>query len=303
VTRLPASRTAANGPALREHDELRPWIALLDVTAAASRDPRWARQVPAIADARTAGEPLLSSVVIVMDNRLATTWARRLLSAAAGVATGSERAISVAAARRVDADQVRRLLAGSIAMDPDAVAGVASQIGVGAEALAVVASLVAVPLLQACHATWRQRVPRDWSHGYCPVCGSWPALAEILGLERRRELRCARCGAGWPTDWLRCIYCETRDHRELGALVPERGAETRRAETCGRCRRYLKAVTTLHPADPLDVALQDAATVELDVAAVVHGFTRPETTGYPPKVVVVPGGRRGLGWWRSGSVA
>ena len=30
---------------------------------------------------------------------------------------------------------------------------------------------------------------------------------ERRGLERACVLRCGRCGADWPWEWLRCVFC------------------------------------------------------------------------------------------------
>jgi FdhE protein len=116
-------------------------------------------------------------------------------------------------------------------------------------------------------------------HGYCPICGAWPALAEARGLERERRLRCTRCGGDWRTEWLRCPYCGVRDHLQLGALAPEGAVETRKAETCAACRRYVKTVTTLAATPADEVALQDLATLELDLAALTHGYEGPQGLG------------------------
>src|SRR4030095_15688886 len=37
--------------------------------------------------------------------------------------------------------------------------------------------------------------PGCWTFGYCPLCGSWPALAEATPL--RRALRCSFCALAW----------------------------------------------------------------------------------------------------------
>ena len=33
-----------------------------------------------------------------------------------------------------------------------------------------------------------------WQQGYCPICGGWPLLAELRGIELAQYLRCAACG-------------------------------------------------------------------------------------------------------------
>jgi len=51
----------------------------------------------------------------------------------------------------------------------------------------------------------------NWSHGYCPACGSWPALAEIH--ESHRVLRCSFCAHAWELKTYACVYCGSASER------------------------------------------------------------------------------------------
>jgi FdhE protein len=177
--------------------------------------------------------------------------------------------------RAVTRELAMRLLEAAVNMDDDALAATAASLGVGSDLFREVAGLAAMPLLQACGQRWRERIPSDWMDASCPVCGAWAALAEARGLERSLRLRCGRCGADWVGVAVRCAFCGTSDHEKLGALVSERTGDTRRVETCSVCLGYMKTVTTLRPCAPADVRLLDTDTVELDVAALEHGFARP----------------------------
>jgi FdhE protein len=118
--------------------------------------------------------------------------------------------------------------------------------------------------------------------GYCPLCGAWPAFAEVRGIERLRYLRCGRCGGQWEAHPLRCLFCNMDDHEQLLSLVPQNDASsTRLIEACKHCSGYLKSFTTLQGSDPLAVALDDLASVDLDTAAVEQGYRRPDGPGYP----------------------
>jgi FdhE protein len=172
------------------------------------------------------------------------------------------------------------VLEAAIAADRERLDAIAGTAGADREAFAAVAAVAAMPLLQACARRWSSHVTASWDHGYCPICGAWPALAEARGLERERRLRCTRCGGDWRTEWLRCPYCGNRDHLTLGALVPEGSVETRKTETCAVCRRYVKTVTTLMPTPAAEVAIQDLATVDLDVGALAHGYQTAQGLGY-----------------------
>jgi FdhE protein len=141
--------------------------------------------------------------------------------------------------------------------------------------LRALAPLIAMPMLQACGAAWTDRVPPEWAHGYCPICGRPPALAEIRGLDGARYLRCAACGSGWRIEWLRCPFCGEGDHDKLGSLVSAESVGRQAIDVCDGCRGYVKTVTTLTPIRPDDVLLHDLATVVLDVAALEHDYRRP----------------------------
>ena len=84
-----------------------------------------------------------------------------------------------------------------------------------ASLFALALSSVLVPISAALESRWRTPT---WMHGYCPVCGCWPKLGEFRGLEQTRWLRCGLCAAEWEVPRVRCFFCGTRDHRQLGYL-------------------------------------------------------------------------------------
>ena len=155
----------------------------------------------------------------------------------------------------------------------------AVRLHVPADVLSAVAAVASTPLLHAVRRAWESRVPSDWAQGYCPICGEWATLAEARGLERRRRLRCARCGGDWRGDWLRCVYCANTDHTTLGVFAPDAALETRTIETCARCGGYVKTLATLQGTAAEAVALLDLATVELDIAALEPGMHAPGPAG------------------------
>lgn len=141
------------------------------------------------------------------------------------------------------------------------------------------AHLASLPVLAACRRVFASRIPNPWPQGWCRVCGAWPVLAELRGLERERRLRCGRCGDDWGFPWLRCVFCGEGRHERLSALVPEGAGESRRVEGCRECRGALKSVATLGALSHSAVLLTDGETIELDVAAVENGYRRPSAQG------------------------
>jgi FdhE protein len=285
VTAATAERLARLG---REHPEWERWLAaLVPVLREIERSP-WDAAVPEPAERPAAdGPPLLAGAVLRVDAGEAGRWLDEL-----------RRAAGLGLARVPDPLAV---LEASVEQDGEALAGLAAAAGALPEAFAAVAGLAAWPLLHACRRRWAGRVDPGWSRGHCPVCGAWPALAEARGVERTRRLRCARCGGDWAAEWLRCPYCDNRDHARLAALVSEPTAERRRVEVCRACRGYVKTLTTLQAGPAAEVALDDLASVDLDVAARAQGYRRPERPAGPLAVHVVarPGLVRRAPSWAS----
>ena len=168
------------------------------------------------------------------------------------------------------------LLAAAPAFEGPYLARLRDRLGDGA----AVELLLALPLLHACRRRWQDALPPAWPHGYCPLCGAWPAFAELCGVERSRHLRCGRCGAAWRAHGLSCPYCGTTDHQALGSLIAEEGAAPWSIEVCERCRGYVKTFTRLQPGAPAQGLIDDLASVELDLAAKQRGYLRPEGPGY-----------------------
>lgn len=111
-----------------------------------------------------------------------------------------------------------------------------------------------------------------WNHGYCPACGSWPALAEVVG--GHRTLRCSLCAAAWELATYACVYC-TESGVPFVTAAPDEERKDRRLELCSGCGAYLKTVdvVTLSPFPLLSIG--DLETMDLDVAAMEHGYARP----------------------------
>jgi len=193
-----------------------------------------------------------------------------------------------------DAFDVGPLLDDALNGDTDAIARAAAAGGYDPTAFAQLLELALQPVLWEAAARCAALTDIDrWDRGYCPVCGAWPALAELVGAEKRRVLRCGRCGTGWSWLVLLCPYCGNDDHRSLGTLTPERerpGAGEAQAairvDTCERCHGYVKALASFHSVPTPRLAAEDAATVHLDVGGRERGYTRPgavdvETAGIP----------------------
>jgi FdhE protein len=232
------------------------WHVMIDAvreTAAAAADPLW---TDAAASARLASER--SADAPILDGAEITVPVEALVRLLASLGESQSR------------EEALRLVEASIRQaEPPPSTQVA---------------FAAKPLLQALARVHASRIPPHWSHGYCPVCGAWPLLSELVGIDRARHLRCGRCLADWQIPWLECPYCREHDHVHLSRLVPEKNSESKFVEACSTCGGYIKTITTLLPSKAVELALKDLDTVELDIAALDHGRTRPADPGHPIQV-------------------
>ena len=263
--------------------EWSPWIAVVEEVLRESASGRWQMAVPDLPAAGDPSAPLLSAATIVVDGAAVRRLLDRLVVLASGA--GTPKMATLGPAMNESAD-VAALFGASICQDAERVARIAASCGADAEALQAVVALVSIPFLQACNRRWGSSTPKNWIEGHCSVCGSWPAFAEIRGIERSRYLRCGRCGGEWHAHILQCAYCATRNHDELVTLVPEKAGSRGAIEACSRCDGYLKAFTKLQGCPPATVMLEDLGSVDLDVAALEQGYRRPPGPGRTLEVVV-----------------
>ncbi|HEX9443459.1 MAG TPA: formate dehydrogenase accessory protein FdhE, partial [Candidatus Binatia bacterium] len=219
---------------------------------------------------------LLAGVEVRLDLDLAGSWVERLIATACR--SGAPNMAALAPAARADGGDVAALFQAALCQDGVRLEKIACDLAVDPAAFRAVAELVPVPFLQACGR--RAATPRTWAEGYCPICGAWPAFAEMRGIERGRYLRCGRCGGEWPFHPLVCSYCGMTDHGQLASLVPENGAATRKVDACKRCLGYVKSFAVLQAAPAARVMIEDLASVELDVAAMSEGYRRAEGPGF-----------------------
>ena len=288
-------RTLARLEELASNDPVAaPLAALQAEVLRASTDRAWQETVPELSEARLRdGLPLLHEQTLRVDR----DRQRKLLASLVAIAVRSAGQEAERLGRALEAGSLDplALLAASIRQDGEQLAAMAIRAEVDSGLLLTLGQLATVPLLQACG---RKAAPLldeiRWETGYCPVCAAWPALAELRGLERKRWLRCGRCGASWWCYQQRCSFCATTDHKLQGYLAPEANRESQQAQICDGCQGYLKAVTSLGAIPPAEIAVYDLASLELDVAALERGYGRPEAPGFPLEVTIEPTRRRAL---------
>jgi FdhE protein len=172
------------------------------------------------------------------------------------------------------------LLTSSLARDQNAIRTGSIHRGLAPDLVWLVAELATTPFAYALqqsvfahrHDNGLDAACNAWNHGYCPACGSWPALAECA--DSHRVLRCSFCSLGWELNTYACIYCAEAGEPFVTA-APDEERKDRRVEVCSACQSYLKTVdlAALSPF-PL-LAIADMETMDLDLAAMEHGYGRP----------------------------
>ncbi len=101
--------------------------------------------------------------------------------------------------------------------------------------------------------------------GYCPVCGSPPAIAWLEG-EGQRYLFCSFCWHKWPVNRALCPFCGSREQQGLLYLYSEEEKEYR-VDACESCRNYVKTVDTRVLARRCYPPLEHVASLHLDLKA------------------------------------
>ena len=172
------------------------------------------------------------------------------------------------------------LLTASLSRDQNAIRTGSVHRGLAPDLVWLLAELAAGPFAYALqHAVFADRrdavldaACKAWNFGYCPACGSWPALAECV--DGHRVLRCSFCAAGWELNDYCCIYCGERAESFVTA-APDEERKDRRVEICGACQGYLKTIDVPELSPFPLVAIGDMETMDLDLAAMEHGYGRP----------------------------
>jgi FdhE protein len=113
---------------------------------------------------------------------------------------------------------------------------------------------------------------RAWDRGFCPACGSWPAVIEAIG--GAHVLRCSFCAAGWRLSSYRCLYC-ANDGETFITAAPDPEQTGRRLQACGGCGAYVKVIELAAPTRFPLVAIEDLASMDLDMAAIERKYLRP----------------------------
>jgi FdhE protein len=154
-------------------------------------------------------------------------------------------------------------------------ASCALRLGLDAELLMMLLQNALKPAMRE----WRRQLApltegTPWSKGACLICGDAATLAELQGNNLTMHLRCGRCGADWLFRRLQCVYCGNEDPRTLRYLDSGSRGEIMRAETCEKCKGYIKIIAAFDPTPAELLAVEDLAALHLDYIAQKRGYSR-----------------------------
>jgi FdhE protein len=250
----------------------KPWLDLVELAVAESQQPAWSEGVH-LRDGRSPAAPLLHKSTLHVNPARAADFVRRAAGQLGFVALET-------------IDPLALILAG-VERDTGTLDVLAGRLAVPTDTVAVLAQLSALPLLLNAAKTLHGEAGRTWQRGYCPVCGAWPAMVEMRGIQRERRMRCGCCGSDWQLPVLRCAFCDEVDHRKLGFLLADEGDQHVRVETCSTCRGYLKSLSALSALPFTSLVSKDMSTVSFDLIAQDRGYSRPARPAWPLQVEIV----------------
>ncbi len=174
------------------------------------------------------------------------------------------------------------LLTASLTRDQDAIRTGAVHRGLAPDLVWLIAELAVSPFAHAlqrfifAHEGLTDALA-EWHHGYCPACGSWPALAEVVG--GHRTMRCSFCATAWELNTYACVYCAESGESFVTA-APNEARTDRRLELCRTCGGYLKTVDVPELSPFPLLAIGDLETMDLDLAAMENNYRRPEMKAF-----------------------
>lgn len=225
-----------------------------------------------------AGTPLLTLVPPVIP---ADGYAR-VLAAVAGLLAehqSGEAALQAAAVKAAvqEAGPAERQALVQAVLGGAAVEQWAADRGLVPELLTTLASLALQPFMARHAAALAEAAPLGlWGQNVCPICGSAADVCRI-DPDNMRFLHCPTCDTQWGHHRLSCPTCNTDDVKKVNLLTLE-DLKPWRVEVCDACGGYIKTLDQRHGgqlARPrVDLFLEDARTLQLDVLAEEQGYRR-----------------------------
>lgn len=155
---------------------------------------------------------------------------------------------------------------------------VATRLGTDKRLLAFAAYSSMKPTLCLCAEQLATYLDKEapWEKGYCPICGSPPALS-MLREDGQRSLLCSLCGHEWAIQRIFCPFCDNKDQETLHYFFSEQERDYR-VDVCDQCKKYIKTIDTREMKRPVYAFVEQISTLHLDMLAQEQGLE----SGIPP---------------------
>ena len=221
------------------------------------------------------GFPLVEKRDLKLDLRSATDLFKRLCEHLRGnkrVSKDIDRINQALESNELDLEEVFEK---AVSEDREYMVRTSERLGLQSDTLFFLAENALQPVFEAYADKLKIYVNQEkWWRGYCPICGSKPVMAELIGTERKKFLICSCCGYEWRFMRTKCPFCENADQAKLKYFFTEDEGRACRVETCQKCKKYIKTVDTAQLDEGLIPSVEDIGTLYLDVLAKKEGYTR-----------------------------
>jgi FdhE protein len=137
------------------------------------------------------------------------------------------------------------------------------------------------PGLNAAALALAERLPENLPHerGHCPLCGSLPYITFLREKEGLRFGACSFCGFEHRIRRICCPYCDEGDAAKLKLFRVEEYPGVA-VGVCETCSMYVKTLDFRQLDKSVLPALDDMASVALDVLAQSQGYKRPTLSAW-----------------------
>jgi FdhE protein len=221
------------------------------------------------------GFPLIEKRALTLDIPFATRLFRRLCKVMSQSKKACQDAELIIKALRNKEIDILELLEHAGSNGDEFVDTISKELNVKKDVLTFLARNSVKPIFEAYAKKLGGYVDQErWWKGYCPICGSEPAMAE-LRKEGARYLVCSSCSFEWRFNRVKCPFCENDDHEKLKYFYAEQEeGRMYRIDVCDKCKRYIKTIDTEQLGEEVIPIIEDAGTLFLDVLAATAGFKK-----------------------------
>ena len=116
----------------------------------------------------------------------------------------------------------------------------------------------------------------QWPHGHCPMCGSFPKIAGLIGKEEgERWLQCSVCAHEWPFRRHTCPRCENDNQTLLENFSDQDGPvnDAEQVTVCKICNTYLLTLDLRGNTDPVNMDVAAMSMTGLDLQTREKGYS------------------------------